>query len=158
MPRSSPPHRRLLAATLAGVAGLGAACKQDRFTPTECTVWTEKDGQVTGTVYLQDKRGSFTAGGARQDVAYMDAADHVMVLVGPKAVDAATFDGQTIRITYLPDATFTSLGFDNGTVVIASDLYRTEFHYNSLCTARDVAVGAVTLFTVIFPISQPATL
>jgi hypothetical protein len=146
--------------TLAATAVLAttAGCERQKYTPTECTVWTEKDGSVTGTVYMQDGNGSFTAGGSRSRVSYMNAARNVVVLSQGAQLEAGSFDGQTIRITYLPDAKFESEGFDNGTVVIASDLYRTEFYYNSLCTATDVAVGAVTLFTTIFPPGQPASL
>jgi hypothetical protein len=138
---------------------LGAAdCGSNKYTPTECAVWAESGGNVTGTVYMQGNKASFQAGGARSNIAYMNGADEVMVVDGPKAVNAASFDGETILITYLDDATFRSQGFENGTVVFMSDTYRTEFYYNSLCTAKQVAVGSVTLFTTVFPVGEPASL
>lgn len=146
-----------LLAAVAAVAG-AAGCERQKYTPTECTVWTEKEGSVTGTVYMNGGNGSFTAGGTRSRIAYMNAARNVVVLSQGAQLEAASFDGKIIRITYLPDAKFVSHGFENGTVVLASDQYRTEFFYNSLCTATDVAVGAVTLFTTIFPPGQPASL
>ncbi len=145
---------------VAGIAGAtaGGGCERTKYTPTECTVWTETNGSVTGTVYMQGGKASLTAGGARSDIAYLGGAGHIHVVAEQKTIDAATFDGKTIRITYLEDARFASQGFDNGTLVIASDIYRTEFYYNSLCTASDVAVGAVTLFTTIFPPGKPVPL
>lgn len=149
----------LLLSVAAGTAAISATgCEREKYAPTECTVWTEKGGDVSGTVYMRDTRASFTGGAARSNSAYIDGAGHVMVLQGSKTIDAAVFDGQTIKILYLPDAQFESQGFDNGTIVFASDTYRTEFYYNSLCTAADVAVGATALFTTVFPVGQPASL
>jgi hypothetical protein len=125
--------------------------------PDECVVWATKDAQITGQVYMHGHKASFTAGASRRDVGWL-TGDVVVVATDAGTIEAARWDGTALEILYIEDSEFASETFGNGRVIVRSDLYKSEFHYNGACDLEDAAVGVATLMTVIFRPGEPTTL
>jgi hypothetical protein len=146
-----------LIALAIGVTTL-VACKRNPYTPTECVVWSEKDGAITGQVYLRDGKATFSEGATRRSIAHLDAARHVIVSTSSGDVDAAVFDGQTIDVLYIEDSKFVSEPLGGGRVVFYNGVFRSEFRYNSACSTEEAVVGSVTLLTTVFPPGEATAL
>ncbi|MEE9386677.1 MAG: hypothetical protein V3V08_24950 [Nannocystaceae bacterium] len=146
-PIALPPAAWLV---LLALVLLADGCRRDN-TPRECVVWAETNGHVRGQIYVQDTRASFTAGIARQEVAYIDSYGHIMLLQGSEAIDAAILAGNKLSVLYLKDEIFVSEPITGGHVTIHNGTMRSDFQYNAACSVADAAVGSVALFQLIYP-------